>query len=155
MNSQNQKIIDLAVIAQSIYENPRTPHFITKDELKKYMIITSKEIKLKSDVIIIEYEEQPCIVVYDKTQNIYKLKLLPSEFKKIFNHFSTCYCTCNQEICNCMIASDYVYFNDLEHYVETAGEGLIMNEYSDFISRDNYKFNPNGFTLKTIIIDNY
>ena len=45
--------------------------------------------------------------------------------------------------------------NDLEHYVETAGEGLIMNEYSDFISRDNYKFNPNGFTLKTIIIDNY
>ena len=137
-------------IINSLVENPRTPHLIQNSELKQYMVLTAKQIKLKSDIIIIDYEDQYCIVVFDSKQNIYRLKLLPPEFNKIFDKANNLYCTCNDEICNCHIQIDSVYGDELKsHYENDKGE-IIMTEFNNTISRDGYKINSNGYTIYTI-----
>ena len=126
----------LSTIIKSLTENPRTPHYIQNSELKKYMTITAKQIKLKSDVVIVEYEEQTCIVIYDESQNIYRLKLLPQEFDKVFKHFIY------------DIEFNSVYRTDLEDYKDFGN--LVMYEYNDTFIREGYKFDSNGYTIKTI-----
>ena len=135
---------------KSLVENPRTPHLIQNSELKQYMVLTAKQIKLKSDIIIIDYEDQYCIVVFDSKQNIYRLKLLPPEFNKILDKANNLYCTCDAEICNCHIQIDSVHGDELKsHYENDKGE-IIMTEFNNTISRDGYKINSNGNTIYTI-----
>ena len=51
------------------------------------MNLTAKQIQLKSDVIIVYYEDQNCIIIYDVSQKIYRLKILSQEFSKVFHKF--------------------------------------------------------------------
>lgn len=136
-------------ITKSLVENPRTPHFISDSELKKYMIITSKQIKLKSDVIFLDFEGNYCIVVYDTNQKIYRMKILPPSFRKVLDEYNRAKCICPLgTYCECNIAYDEVSWEEIKN-CHDRGE-LQMCVFSKTITKNGYTFNSNGYTFTTI-----
>lgn len=121
-------------ILDDIYNEPTQLFYISPRDLNELVELTYHTLKLKSNIVIINYYNELSIVGFDSYENKFKLYTLPDNFEHIMANLG-------------IVFENTTYLNIQQTQLDTIDYYVSMNTSDDI----KWEFDNNGFKIYTII----